>query len=104
MIIGPGKPHDCSKSNTVHNIVNLAMEKGLKVAEQVSSEILRVKMKQENLDSGSSFNISTAGHPLSIKVGRPEVKTDRVEVQKLSLEAIKELCLNLNLQNGAAFH
>ena len=73
------------------------MEKGLKVAEQVSSEILRIKMQQENFKSGSTFRIATPGRPLSVKVGRPELKTDRVEVKKLSMETIKELCLNLDL-------
>ena len=77
--------------------MNFAMEKGLKVAEQVSSEILRIKMQQENFKSGSTFRIATPGRPLSVKVGRPELKTDRVEVKKLSMETIKELCLNLDL-------
>ena len=75
----------------------LALGMGIENAEKVASGIIRQKMNSETIANGKEFKLKTHGHPLSLKVGRPEKKTDRVSLEKVSFETIKELQLNLDL-------
>ena len=70
---------------------------GIENAEKVASGIIRQKMNSETIAIGKEIKLKTHGHPLFLKVGRPEKKTDRVSLEKVSFETIKELQLNLDL-------
>ena len=41
--------------------------------------------------------MNTLGRPITIKVGRPDKKSDRTSFNQISFETIKELQLNLDL-------
>ena len=97
ILIGRGIAHDCSSSNAALNLVKLAEGLGSNFAEKVATKIIRNKMEEENIRNGEFFELRTFGHPVMIKFGRPESKTDRCSLNEISYETIKRLQLNLDL-------
>ena len=53
-------------------------------------------MKRENIKHGEYFSLKTFGNTLNVVVGRPDTKSKRILVKKLS-DVIMELSNKLNL-------
>ena len=89
--LGCGLEYKCCKSTAVKNLTSLALEQGMHSAEQVASSINKEKMNKEKVNSGDLFYLATCGKPQVIRVGRPENKGDRNQIQQISFETFKQL-------------
>ena len=60
-----GMTHQCNKQNAISNLLQLVQTLGSDSAEQLAARILKHKMSEESIPSGSQFKISTGGNPLT---------------------------------------
>ena len=69
----------------------MALEQGMHSAEQMASSIIKEKMNKEQVNSGDLFYLATCRKQQIIRIGRPENKGDRNQIQQISFETIKQL-------------
>ena len=69
--VGRGIRHQCFKTDTVANLKNLLLTKGLKAAEQVVSKTLKEFKVIQNSDS---LKLSTGGPKLSVNIALVKMK------------------------------
>ena len=90
--VGRGIRHQCFKTDTVANLKNLLLTRGLKAAEQVVSKTLKEFKMIQNSDS---LKLSTGGPKLSVNIGQSEKK------KKLSSDSLFNLKRDLDLSENA---
>ena len=54
-------------------------------------------MKRVNIKRGENFPLKSFGNTLNVVVGRPDTKSKRISLKKLSFDVIMELSNSLNL-------
>ena len=77
MYTGKGISHDCSKPQTVQNVIGICESLEDCNKEQVAAALLKNKMAKDQIESGELFHLSTGGNPLSIIVGSSDLKSKR---------------------------
>ena len=95
-MLAPGHAHNCSSSIVVTNLIFPASLGSIQ-AEHVASGILNNKMNADCNSKRVTFSLSTGGNLLVITVECPANKVNRRSLKQVSLQAIKELQVSLEL-------
>ena len=97
MYTGKGISHDCSKPQTVQNVIGICESLEDCNKKQVAAALLKNKMDKDQIESGELSNLSTGGNPLSIIVGSSDLKSKRKPMKQISFQTIMELSTVLEL-------
>ena len=96
--IGPGKSHECTRSVTQENLVELVRSHSEKTQEQVTVKMLDAIWEKKGLSKqGGSTFLATKGNPKLVKIGND--KTIK-PVPKYSIEDLTKLQVSRNLSDN----
>ena len=96
--IGPGKPHECTRTVTQENLVELIRNHSEKTQEQVTSKILDAICQEKGVSKeGGSTMLATKGLPKLVTIGKS--RTSRPN-PKYTIEDLTKLQVSRNLSDN----